>query len=379
MDPRRSAPTVELRNSGGTLIAATVGYNSHADRLTPTAALANATPYTATVRGGATDPRAKDLAGNALVANFAWSFTTVADTTAPTVSSVTPAGGATGVSTATGVTATFSEAMDATTISTSTMELRTPANALVAATVVYSSASRTATLQPSAALAGSTTYTATVKGGATDPRVKDAAGNALASNMTWSFTTAAPPPVVSSIWPATATPAGADSDNNAVEVGVKFRTDTAGYITGLRFYKFATNTGTHTAHLWSRTGTLLATQIFTSETASGWQQVALSTPVAIAAGDYRVVTRPSALRDQPRYFASAGVDNAPLHAPANGVDGATGYGYRRQRTFPASTFNSENYWVDIVYAAAIPPDTTPPVVSTVSPPTRQPPSPQEPM
>ena len=120
------------------------------------------------------------------------------------MSSVSPASGTTGVALNSTVTAIFSEAMTASTISTSTVELRAPGNVLVTATVTYDSATRTATLQPSAALIQTTTYSATVKGGATDPRVKDLAGNALASNFTWSFTTATPdttPPTVSSVTP----------------------------------------------------------------------------------------------------------------------------------------------------------------------------------
>jgi hypothetical protein len=89
------------------------------------------------------------------------------------------------------VSATFNEAMDAATVGASTFELRDPANAPVQATVTYSSATRTATLAPSAALANGTTYTATVRGGATDPRAKDVAGNALAADFAWSFTTVA--------------------------------------------------------------------------------------------------------------------------------------------------------------------------------------------
>jgi hypothetical protein len=119
------------------------------------------------------------------------------DTSPPTVTSVTPANGASGVATGTTVTAVFSEPMAASTIGTSTLELRTPSNALVAATITYDAASRTGTLTPLAPLAASTVYTATVRGGTTDPRVKDAAGNALAASVTWSFTTAAtaaPPP-----------------------------------------------------------------------------------------------------------------------------------------------------------------------------------------
>ena len=70
----------------------------------------------------------------------------------------------------------------------------------------------------------------------------------------------------------------------AVELGVKFTADTSGFVTGVRFYKSAPNTGTHTGSLWSSTGTLLATANFTNETSSGWQQVTFSSPVAVTAG-----------------------------------------------------------------------------------------------
>jgi hypothetical protein len=69
-----------------------------------------------------------------------------------------------------------------------------------------------------------------------------------------------------SIWNSSSDPATADSgDGNAVELGVKFREDTAGVITGVRFYKSGANTGTHVGHVWSSTGTLLGTANFTSE------------------------------------------------------------------------------------------------------------------
>src|SRR3954449_11593779 len=74
------------------------------------------------------------------------------------------------------------------------------------------------------------------------------------------------------------------NDPIAVALGVKFTASANGEITGIRFYKGPSNTGTHVADLWSSTGTLLATATFTNETASGWQQVNFSTPVAITAG-----------------------------------------------------------------------------------------------
>src|SRR4029453_18066329 len=99
------------------------------------------------------------------------------DTSPPTVTGNTPASGATGVPLSSSITGTFKEPMNATTISSSTFELRNAANTVVPATVSYASATRTATLAPTASLTAGTTYTATVRGGATDPRVKDLANN----------------------------------------------------------------------------------------------------------------------------------------------------------------------------------------------------------
>ena len=118
-----------------------------------------------------------------------------------------------------------------------------------------------------------------------------------------------------------------DADTNAVEVGVKFRSDQAGYITGLRFYKTAGNTGTHVGHLWTAGGTQLAEATFTGEGASGWQQVSFDTPVAINANTTYVASyhAPNGhYTSISGFFAGNGVDSAPLHALADGVDGPNG-------------------------------------------------------
>jgi hypothetical protein len=115
------------------------------------------------------------------------------DTTpgAPAVASTEPQDGATGVAIAANVDATYSEAMDASTMKGSTFTLaKAGSTSPVAATVTYDGASKKATLDPSANLEANTTYTATLKGGASG--VKDLAGNHLASDKTWSFTTAGP-------------------------------------------------------------------------------------------------------------------------------------------------------------------------------------------
>ena len=65
----------------------------------------------------------------------------------------------------------------------------------------------------------------------------DLAANALASSYVWSFTTGAGPTCPCTIWNASATPAQiVTTDPSAVELGVRFRADTNGTITGVRFY-----------------------------------------------------------------------------------------------------------------------------------------------
>ncbi|BAY31536.1 Ig domain protein group 1 domain protein [Nostoc carneum NIES-2107] len=347
--------TFELR-SPNSLVAATVTYNSanNTATLTPSAALAASTTYTATVKGGTSDPRVKDLAGNALAANSIWSFTTAAaDTTPPTVTATTPSNGATNVSIATTVTATFNEAIDAATINSSTLELRNSANSVVTATVTYNAASRTATLTPTSPLATSTTYTATVKGGTTDPRVKDLAGNALAANFSWTFTTSATSPIIS-IWDNSATPAIiTDPDNSPVELGVKFRSSVNGYIKGIRFYKSPQNTNTHVGTLWSSTGTQLAQVTFTSETASGWQQVNFATPVAITANTTYVASYHTNVGKYSvtENFFTSGVDKSPLRALSSSESGGNGvYTYNANPAFPTNSYAASNYWIDILFS-----------------------------
>ena len=174
--------------------------------------------------------------------------------------------------------------------------------------------------------------------------------------------------------PAARPPAPAETtDNAAVELGVKFRADVAGYITGVRFYKGATNTGTHVGTCGAGTGTLLATG-----------DVHRRDGVRLAAGALRHAgrdhgrTRPTSPRttrragnyaEQPRLLRRGRVDSAPLHALRDGEDGGNGlYRYGPSGTFPNGVYRSENYWVDVVFEQArrrrTPP---PPTVGTVAP------------
>jgi tetrahydromethanopterin S-methyltransferase subunit B/cytoskeletal protein CcmA (bactofilin family) len=197
MDPSTITTATFTLRQGSTAVAGIVTYAGVTATFTPSSTLAPNATYTATMTTGA-----RDLAGNALAANFVWSFTTGAtpDTAAPTVSFTVPANAATGVAISQKIAAAFSEAMDPSTITTATFTLRQGTTA-VAGIVTY--AGVTATFTPSSTLAPNTTYTAAMTTGA-----RDLAGNALATDFSWTFTTGATPdttaPTVSFTVPANA-------------------------------------------------------------------------------------------------------------------------------------------------------------------------------
>lgn len=283
--------------------------------------------------------------------NGTYTVTMTPDLTPPVVTAVSPVNGATNVSVLSPVTVTFNKPMSAASINATTVRLLDAASAAVAATVTYDAATLTATLQPTAALAGSQAYSLVVTGSTAG--VKDAGGTALASDFVATFTTVATSTQTYSIWANTVTPGTVTvPDANAVEVGVKFRTSTSGYITGVRYYKSSANTGTHVGTIWSATGTPLASVTFTNETASGWQTQALAAPLAVTAGTTYVAsyhTNTGNYSADTGYFATSGVTATPLRALAEGEDGSNGVYRYGASAFPNQTWNSSNYWVDVVF------------------------------
>ena len=166
-----------------------------------------------------------------------------------------------------------------------------------------------------------------------------------------------------------------DNDSKAIELGVKFRSDVPGFISGIRFYKTSANTGTHIGRLWTSTGTQLGQVTFTGESATGWQEAHFETPIAINANTTYIasyhapVGRYASIQE---YFELVGTDNPPLHALADGADGPNGiYKYGSAGGLFASggpnTFHSENYLVDVVLEKQLAPDTEPPVIGSRSP------------
>ncbi|MEK7877508.1 MAG: ice-binding family protein, partial [Pseudomonadota bacterium] len=218
---------------GTTPVSGTVTYAGVTATFTPSSSLAYSTTYTATITTGA-----KDLAGNAVASNFVWSFTTgvAPDTTPPTVSSTIPVNAATGVTIASTVSATFSEAMDPLTVTTVTFTLEqglTP----VSGTVTY--AGVTATFAPAVNLAPSTVYTATITTGA-----KDLAGNALASNFIWSFATATPTPAQSPVALGSAGSFAVLAGSTVTNTGKTVVGGDLGLLPGVSVTGFATSTST---------------------------------------------------------------------------------------------------------------------------------------
>lgn len=166
-----------------------------------------------------------------------------------------------------------------------------------------------------------------------------------------------------SIWSSSSSPGTVDTnDTSSLEIGVRFRSDVAGSISAIRFYKSAANTGVHVGNLWDSSGNLLASATFVNETASGWQQVEFMSPVAINANTDYIA---SCFCPNGHYsgdhnaFASSGVDNAPLHAVKDSVNTPNGcYKYSSTSVFPNTSFQASNYWVDVVFLSSGTPTTT---------------------
>ena len=163
--------------NGTTPVAGTVSYNGYTAEFDPLVDLLPGVEYTAIITTGA-----KDMAGNSIAANHIWKFTTNA-IVLPYVTSVDPKNAAINVELDKVILATFSKEMNVSTINGTTFTLMQGTTS-VAGEVSYDGA--IARFKPLINLLPGTLYTATITTGA-----KDLAGNALAANYVWSFTTAA--------------------------------------------------------------------------------------------------------------------------------------------------------------------------------------------
>ena len=175
--------TLRLNNTYGTNIAfyATIDTNKTVITIDPTNNLPHSQAVYVAI--GAT---VEDSAGNPITAENA-TFTTVQETTVPTVSSIYPADNQNGVSISDNISVTFSEAMDSTYVTTSTSDTNCAGNIWVSSDnfsscvrmssePASSNSNMTFTLDPHDNLTVGTTYKTRVTTG-----VKDTAGNSMSS------------------------------------------------------------------------------------------------------------------------------------------------------------------------------------------------------
>lgn len=307
------------------------------------AATDTATPYLYSWNTSALTPgtytlmvKAYDAAGN--VGSASEAVTVANDTAAPTVSLTAPSTGASLTGTAT----LSASATD--NIGVTKVEFYANGTLLTATNV----APYGYTWNTSAVANGSYTITA---------KAYDAAGNiGTSSGATVSVANAVKTSYT--LWPATTVPSVVDAGaDRGVELGVRFTSDVSGYITGIRFYKASTNSGTHVGNLWSATGTKLASATFTNETASGWQQVTFPAPVAISANTVYVASYycPAGhYSDNQGYFATT-YNSVPLHAAADSSTAFNGvYAYNTVSSFPNMRGYATNYWVDVAFSTVAP-------------------------
>jgi O-glycosyl hydrolase len=169
------------------------------------------------------------------------------------------------------------------------------------------------------------------------------------------FVAGPPPPPPGQTLLTTQQPATVDNiDGPGVnyELGMRFTSATDGQITAIRFWKSPSETGLHTGHIWAADGTVLSTINFTGETAQGWQEQPLASPLTISANtEYLVSVNTGAgfYVDDVNGFASQ-IVNGDLKSivGGNGRYGAPGQ-------YPAQTWLSSNYFRDVKFVTSNPP------------------------
>jgi Domain of unknown function (DUF4082)/Cadherin-like domain/Bacterial Ig domain len=205
-------------------------------------------------------------------------------------------------------------------------------------TVSYSATTQVVSFTPTTGYLGAASFTYTITN-----------GHGGTASATVSLTVSAG--TVSLFTPSTTPATITANDPDAVELGVRFETSVAGQILGILFYKGPQNTGSHVVNLWTSTGTLLASATSSNETASGWQTVGLTTPVTLTPNTIYVASYHTngfySVNDN--YFATDHT-SGPLTAPNSAGSGGNGvFSYGASGSFPTSSFNASNYWVDVLF------------------------------
>ncbi|MBH8571834.1 DUF4082 domain-containing protein [Nostocaceae cyanobacterium CENA369] len=163
-------------------------------------------------------------------------------------------------------------------------------------------------------------------------------------------------PLNYSFWNDSTQPGKAfELDNNAVELGLRFRSNVDGEISAIRFYRAVAIDSGYKVNLWSATGQLLGSGIAVEGQGPtpGWQTVQLYPPVAIKANQFYVASYYASRGTysvSENFFTNTTVNSGPLSALRDGEDGSTGvYTYSIGGGFPTLSYNGSNYWVDVVF------------------------------
>ena len=132
-------------------------------------------------------------------------------------------------------------------------------------------------------------------------------------------------------------------EDKPVELGLRFTSSADGRLDAVRFLRAPEDGATHPVTVWNARGEKLAGAVSPANP-SGWEQVQLSTPVPITAGEEYVVSyRTNRYRSSPGYFRQ------PTRAgPLSTVKDAGVFAYGGGK-FPTTSFEASNYWVDVVF------------------------------
>jgi hypothetical protein len=144
------------------------------------------------------------------------------------------------------------------------------------------------------------------------------------------------------------------ADNRAVTLGVKFWSTQAGTVTGIRFYRGAASSGGYTVRLYNAGGTMLGQASVPSDTCTlpCWEEADFASPIPIAANTTYVAAyyTPVGQYAETNYGLTNGVMNGPLVASSSSQVGGNGvFHYGSPIRFPKNTWESTNYYVDVVF------------------------------
>src|SRR5271165_6850269 len=148
-----------------------------------------------------------------------------------------------------------------------------------------------------------------------------------------------------------------EADYSAITLGVKFWSSQPGVISAVRFYRGAVSPQGYVARLYAANGTLLGSVNMAQESGPvpGWQEVDFATPISISANQTYIAAyyAPSGQYADVFFGLTQGVTNGPLNVPGSAAVGGNGV-YNYGNSFPSSTWNDSNYFVDVLFMPTTP-------------------------